>query len=145
MPSPNPCPRWVPWALAGYALAAGILLLSPFGPDVLLGRVTGLIREDLGVAGFRQGWIEAPANVLLFVPLGLLLTLFFRRPWVGVIVAILLSIGAELVQITLPDRLPSLRDVVANALGAAIGAGVAWMLIMVRRRSRRRRSHRRPG
>lgn len=123
------------WALAGYALAAGMLLLSPIGPGRILGAVVAWIRDDLGVTDFRQGWIEAPANVLLFIPLGLLLTLLFRRPWIGVLLAVALSVAAELVQFVLPGRLPSLRDVVANALGAMIGAGIAWLVIMVRHRS----------
>lgn len=130
------------WVLAAYVLAAGILLLSPIGPGRVLGAVIDWIRGDLGVSGFRQGWIEAPANVLLFIPLGLLLTLLFRRPWIGLVVAVLLSIGAEVVQMVLPGRLSSLRDIVANALGAALGAAIAWLVLRRRRRISR---HPSPG
>jgi VanZ family protein len=46
----------------------------------------------------------------------------------------MLSVSAELVQVLLPDRLPSLRDVVANASGAVIGAALAWLYTVSRRR-----------
>jgi hypothetical protein len=126
--------RWVLWAFAAYALAAGVLLLSPIGPGRIVEAIMRWIHEDLGLASFRQGWIEAPANVLLFVPLGLLLTLIFRRPWAGVVLALVMSAGAELVQAVLPSRTASLRDVVANVLGAAIGSLIAWLIIVHRHR-----------
>lgn len=131
--------RWVLWALAVYAIAAAVLLLSPIGPGRIGDAIMRWIHTDLGLTTFRQGWIEMPANVLLFVPLGLLLTLLFRRIWVGVAIALTASAAAELVQAVLPSRTPSLRDVVANVLGAAIGAGIAWLIIAHRRRRERQK------
>jgi glycopeptide antibiotics resistance protein len=122
MPTRAPRPRWAIW------------LLAPAGPGAILGALVEWIRDDLGFADFRQGWIEAPANVVLFIPLGFLLTLLLRRAWVGVLLAVMLSVSAELVQVLLPDRLPSLRDVVANASGAVIGAALAWLYTVSRRR-----------
>lgn len=121
--------RWVLWALVTYAGAAALLLLSPVGPGEIVTAIAGRLRGALGWNEFRGGWIEVPANVLLFVPLGFLLTLLFRRPWVGAAIAVMLSVAAEGTQILLPGRQPSLRDIVANALGALIGAGVAWLIV----------------
>ncbi|MEW1976056.1 VanZ family protein [Microbacterium profundi] len=140
MPTPAPRPRWVLWALVAYAAAAGILLLSPIGPGRILEVVVEWMRDDVGIPGFRQGWIEAPANVVLFIPLGFLLTLLFRKAWAGVLLALVLSVSAELVQALLPARSTSARDVVANALGAVIGAVLAWLFVVLRRGRIRRGS-----
>ncbi|MFS0866267.1 VanZ family protein [Microbacterium sp. 179-B 1A2 NHS] len=125
--------RWVWGALAGYAVLVGVVLLSPLSPSVAIDAVTGWIRDDAGLTRVRQGWVEFGGNIVMFVPLGLLLTLAFRVPWRGVALAVVLSVAAELVQLLLPARMPSIRDVIANALGALLGAGIAWLLI---RRSR---------
>jgi glycopeptide antibiotics resistance protein len=71
---------------------------------------------------------EFSANVLLFVPLGLLATaLLPRLSWVRLALgAVALSVLIELAQtIFRPDRTGSFRDVVANTLGAALGAACA--------------------
>lgn len=130
-------------ALGVYGLCAVALLLSPIGPGELVEMVVAWVRGIPGLGGVRQGWIEFAANILLFVPLGFLLTGLFRRPWWGFALALGLSVAAELVQVLLPARLPSPRDVLANALGAAIGAAFAWLLFIRRSRSGGRRGTRR--
>lgn len=130
--------RWVWWALAAYALAALVVLVAPVSYSEIVVAIWAWSHATLGIGGFGAGWIEFGANILLFLPLGLLLTLLFRRPWVGFAVALGLSFGAELVQILLPSRMASLRDIVANALGAAVGALIAWLIIRRRRFSRSR-------
>ncbi|WP_299955866.1 VanZ family protein [uncultured Modestobacter sp.] len=83
---------------------------------------------------------ERGGNVLLFVPLGLLLCwalprLHRRVVWLLCVAA---SVGIEVTQfLFLPDRYPSVVDVVTNSTGAAIGVGLHWLL------TRRRSSH--PG
>lgn len=124
--------------LAGLGLYAAVVLvvvIAPVSYADVVHAIDDLLREGLGMTWFGSGWIEFAANVLLFVPLGLLLTLLFRRPWIGVVVSVAASVAVELAQLVVPSRQASLRDVVANALGAAIGAAIAWLL--VRRRSRR--------
>jgi hypothetical protein len=122
---------WV--ALGAYGLAALVLLLSPIGPGELVRITTSAVQGVPGLAGVRQGWVEFVANILLFVPLGFLLTGLVRPAWWGVVLALGLSVAAELVQVLLPARLASPRDVLANALGAAIGAALAWVVLIRRR------------
>lgn len=67
---------------------------------------------------------EQFANVLLFVPIGLLLHLALPRvPVTGLLVLLMLSsTGIELAQYAvLPDREPSLIDVLTNTGGGAVG------------------------
>jgi hypothetical protein len=65
---------------------------------------------------------DAILNVLLFMPLGLVLGLRPRRaPWRAWIGLTLLAAAIETAQIFLPGRFPTLSDVIANSMGAAIG------------------------
>ena len=52
----------------------------------------------------------------------------------GAVLGILLSCSVELVQIVIPDRQATIRDVISNAIGAAIGALLAWAIVIRRRR-----------
>lgn len=127
--------RWVVLALVAYAGAVLAVLLLPVGYSEIVHAIGDGIRPVLGRPAFGDGWIELCANVLLFVPLGFLLTLLLRRHWHGVVLALALSAAAELAQVIIPSRQPSLRDVAANLLGAAIGAALAWWLVVRRERA----------
>ncbi|WP_375386200.1 VanZ family protein [uncultured Microbacterium sp.] len=127
--------RWVLIGLGVYGAVIIGLLLAPVSVTGILDLLSSWVRNDLGVTSFGSGWIEFAANILMFVPLGFLLTLLLPKPWQGVLLAIALSIMAEVAQIVIPSRQASLRDVLANATGAAIGAALA--LLVVRRRRRR--------
>lgn len=120
--------------LVVYAAVVVFVLLSPLSYGGFVSTIGNVLRYRVGLTGFGYGWIEFIANILMFLPLGLLLTLVFRHLWRGVALALALSIGAELAQMVIPARLASPRDVLANALGAVIGAGVA--LLMMRWTSR---------
>jgi hypothetical protein len=74
---------------------------------------------------------EFAANIALFVPLGLLGALLVprRRWWLVLVALVALSVGIEALQaIGLPYRRSSLRDVLGNSLGAAIGVGVSLLV-----------------
>jgi len=123
---------WVIAGLAVYAAAVVAVLVLPVSYSSIVNAIGEWLHSSVGLTGFGTGWIEFTANVLMFAPLGFLLTLLFGRPWVGILLALALSVMAELVQIVIPSRQPSLRDILANAAGAAVGAAVAMLL---RRRS----------
>lgn len=67
--------------------------------------------------------VEFGANVVLFVPLGILLAqLLTVHRWLAVVIGMLTSAGIELVHwIALPARTPSGYDVLANTIGAGLG------------------------
>jgi len=93
--------------------------------------------EALGLTP-DQGYdvVQFVANVLLFVPFGVLVLLIWRRATVlrataaGAAAAVLIELLQLLAR---PERLASVQDVVANTLGAAAGAVVVWAV-----RARRR-------
>ena len=64
-------------------------------------------------------------NAMLFVPMGYLLCLWFRRlrkrPWLAVVIFIAVSVGIELLQVWTGLGMADWKDVVSNALGGAVG------------------------
>ncbi len=128
---------WAIVGLAAYGAAVALIVLLPVSYSGIVNGIGDWVRDGLGVTSFGSGWIEFVANILMFVPLGFLLTLLFRHPWYGIALALTLSAAVELVQIVIPSRQPSLRDVLANVLGAAVGAAVAWMVVRRQRRLER--------
>jgi VanZ family protein len=80
-------------------------------------------------------WTDLGLNVLAYVPVGALLTLvlmsFFRARaaalYAGVL-AICLSLSIEVAQVFLPGRIPANVDLLCNAIGAFIGAGLSCLV-----------------
>ena len=97
--------------------------------------------RDLGLpiftfldAAWPRYWtvFDLAVNVLVYLPLGFLLTLSLRRlpgQWIPAITALLLgallSFCLETLQTWLPSRVPSNLDLACNALGASVGAFLA--------------------
>lgn len=82
------------------------------------------------VLDWLSGWgvpityagLEAGANVVMFLPFGVLVGLLVRRSWLVVVLGFALSATIELAQLLfLPSRVPTVQDVVLNTLGAALG------------------------
>lgn len=97
-------------------------------------------RHDLSAVDYSL--IESGANVVLFIPLGLLLALHLRpgRAWIAVAVGALTSCVIELGQLLfLAARYATLEDVAANTTGAALGALIGSLLrALLLARQRRR-------
>ena len=116
-------------ALLVVLLVAIVLTLTPDAPTPglvqfheSLARLVS--RITLGQTDVSVEEAEALANVLLFVPIGLLLRLALPRAWSSLLLALATaaSLGIEVVQyVLLPDRTPSLVDVLTNGGGTAIG------------------------
>lgn len=118
--------------LALYAVALAAIAFWPVPVDR---GVAGPLRAiSAAVPWLSYDVIEVTANVLLFVPLGVLLSLVLTgRRRLVVPIALAVTILIELSQaLFLEARTPSLRDIVANLVGAAIGLGI---VVMVERRS----------
>jgi glycopeptide antibiotics resistance protein len=83
--------------------------------------------------------VEFTANIALFVPLGVLMLMWWRhRGWLhATVVAFATSLTIEVLQQLLrPERFASASDVVANTLGGAVGG---LLVVAGRRLSRRPR------
>lgn len=65
------------------------------------------------------------ANVIMFVPVGVLSGLLWK--WKGVFVAAGLSLGIEILQLVTSRGLCELDDVFHNVIGAVIGVGVVMI------------------
>ncbi|MGM1018134.1 MAG: VanZ family protein [Actinomycetota bacterium] len=121
-----------------FLLALGFLTLWPQRVEdsmpVLLDRVLGFLRDDLAWTWMGFSTLEVLANILVFIPVGILAFVFApRRIWpVAFLVGPLVSIAIELVQgIALPERASTVADVIANSAGATIGVGVALLCTLL--------------
>lgn len=128
----------------GAVVALVTLTPNPVGPG-FEHHVTGLI-EIFHAKGlptwFGFNWLEWVANVVLFIPLGMFVTLLLpqRLQWVALIVLPLISVAIETTQhLFFPARFATVEDVLGNSIGGAIGVLIAWLLrVAVHRRDAKR-------
>lgn len=122
---------WIARALlAGFAVALALIVLLPSDGHRVLGLVHTIatVAAELGVPyRFAFTVIEFGANIALFVPLGVLLPLALGpgrtlTPMGAGLVGLAASLLIELAQLGIPGRVSSPFDVLANTLGAALGA-----------------------
>jgi VanZ family protein len=126
--------------------------MDPTPPDVSSGTSTVTLALDRLAQHPATAWItfdlvEFLANVAMFVPFGLLVVLLVgsRRWWLAVLAGALFTGVIESVQgLFLPARVADPSDLVANTLGALIGAVIALGAQSLRA-SRSRTDGRRPG
>ncbi|NYD68536.1 glycopeptide antibiotics resistance protein [Agromyces atrinae] len=108
-------------------------------PARTAGRVIGLVDIVAGWAGafgvpFDVAYpvLEFSANIALFVPFGILVALSIprsrRRFGMTAALAFLSSCAIELIQLSIPTRVSTVSDVVANTLGGIIGALIIRVL-----------------
>lgn len=137
--------RWCAAALLGlYTLVIVRLTLFPAATET--GTFGLLDRIMTRASGGRLDWgqTEVLANIALFVPAGLLLTVVLSRAWAAAVLCVAASAAIELAQQHfLPSRVASLADVEHNGLGGVLGALVGWPIAHALRTSTRR-SRRRP-
>ncbi|TQL47380.1 VanZ like protein [Homoserinimonas aerilata] len=135
-----------------------VLSLATFGYLAVIGWVT-LGPQPLDGDGRRFLWtairwlqdraatewvtydgVEFTANVLMFVPIGLMLVLLLGRGrwWLAVLLAVVLTVGIETTQLFLRDRVPDARDLVANSIGGFVGVLAALVLTWPKARALRR-------
>lgn len=132
--------RIAPWLLAANCLFLGLIGLWPTPVDRPVAGAIASLLQFLRLAGVPY-WVdyhllEFSANILLFLPLGVLLTAVFapKRWWMAVVLGFTVSSALEAGQmILLDERYPSGLDVLANTAGSLIGA----LLVVTWRKSRR--------
>jgi VanZ family protein len=122
-------PRWARMLLAGYLFALTLIALWPVPVDSGAGPMLRLVGRVLPL--FTHARIEFGANILLFVPLGILLALILTQRHLVVPIAFLATVAIESMQALMIDRrVPSVMDIIANVAGACLGlvivACVEW-------------------
>jgi glycopeptide antibiotics resistance protein len=137
---PPPRRRTRAWALAlGIPFLAGLALLT-LTPSRVEESMPNLLDLVLSIA-HRLGWasldftrLEVLANILVFIPVGILAFLLLpRRVWMlSLLVGPLLSLSIEAAQrIALPHRAATVTDVIANSSGATAGVAFAVLCTLV--------------
>ncbi|MDL2327510.1 VanZ family protein [Ruminococcaceae bacterium OttesenSCG-928-A11] len=114
-------PQSVGRALAGHLSAGEGVNLVPL-------RTIGSYLAQAAMSGGRMALsvVNLAGNVVMFVPLGLMLPLLWRRWqrwWKMLLLAVLLPVGVEVVQLALP-RGVDVDDVLLNAVGIVLGWGL---------------------
>lgn len=111
----------VPHILLGvYVFALTLIAIWPVPVDRGAGPAIRVITRIFPVLTYAR--IEFGANILMFVPLGVLLALILRQRFLVVPIAVVTTVTIESVQgIALALRTPSVMDIVANVTGACIG------------------------
>jgi glycopeptide antibiotics resistance protein len=134
--------RFVVALVVAYVLGLAVLVAAPWGWE--LNRLTvelyTLFRYDWRIApdGIGPEHYGIALNVLVFVPLGAMLAVLTRRPWVSVLVCLVGSTLIELAQWRWLERQGEGSDVLANTFGAGVGVVAVTLLSRARRRSARR-------
>ena len=84
--------------------------------------------REIAVAIDRRLWsyilVEVIGNVAVFIPLGLLFPLLwkrFERFWMSVGICFAISLFIETVQLMIPLRATDVDDIIMNTLGGLIG------------------------
>jgi len=108
-----------------------LLALIAFWPTPVDRGASGLLEAiTRAIPWLTYDVIETTANVALFVPFGVLLALVLPLHR-GLVVPIALATTLVIESgqaLLLSERTPSLRDIVANVLGAAIGLAIVHLM-----------------
>jgi len=125
--------------LSGYAIVLALIAFWPVHVDSGARPLLRAITRAIPLLTYPR--IEFFANVLLFVPLGYLLTLILvRERWMVLPISFLTTVVIETVQaIALSARTPSVLDIIANTAGACAGMLLAaFVELLARSRSQDR-------
>jgi len=131
-PPPRRLTRGIALGIAiPFVAALALLTLTPARVEQSMPNLLDVVLSG----AHRLGWesldftrLEIIANVLVFVPIGILAFILMPRPlWpLAVVLGPALSLAIEVAQrLALPHRAATLTDVIANSGGALIGVFVA--------------------
>lgn len=120
---------WARVLLSAFALTLAFIVLLPSDGNYALGllqRFSGFV-ASYGLPYWLVFYTaEFAANILLFVPFGVLFPIALgkvstRVLRLTVLAGLVLSIAIELAQLMIPGRVSSIMDLIANTLGALAG------------------------
>ena len=128
--------RWAPWLMLVYLVALALIAFWPVPVDRDAHEWLLALIDWVQVHG-APGWVrydlvEFVANIALFVPVGLFVMVVTGggRYWLVVLAGFAASCTIELGQlIFLPNRFATVSDVIANTVGAAVGAALGRILL----------------
>lgn len=155
LPAPDSVPhrRWAAWLLLAYLLPLTVLVLAPRlgenGVPQIADAILAWTRDTGPLPGLRYGVLEAAANILLFAPIGFLVSgMVARRPgsprdlrhgipdWSVWLLTTALSAAIELTQVfLLTERSGTVRDLWCNSAGALAGVLAFRLVQSARHRS----------
>jgi glycopeptide antibiotics resistance protein len=126
--------------LIGYLMTVALVVLWPTPVDRDASGTILQVLAKLHAFGapdwIDYNFVETSANIVMFVPIGLLGGTLLRTGyrWIAVPAAFSVSFLIELVQDTfLPGRFGTMQDVLANTHGAALGLVVLYAFLEYRR------------
>jgi glycopeptide antibiotics resistance protein len=107
--------------LATYVLGLLWLVLFKFSVDI-----PGVLdhqMRSLSLIPFTGGAKEMMSNLVVFIPLGLLLSVNFKRAdfWQKLAFISIFSLAVELIQFVLAIGVSDITDVITNTLGGSLG------------------------
>ena len=113
-----------------YGIALAMIALWPVPVDRGADRFLALVTRLFPVLTYAR--IEFGANILLFIPLGILLTVLVPRArWIVLPIALVATVTIESIQaLVLDQRTPSILDIIANTTGACVGM---LMVVLIER------------
>jgi hypothetical protein len=124
---------WPRALLGGYLLVLTLIALWPVPVDSGAGPLLRAITRVFPVLTYAR--VEFSANIVLFVPLGVLLALILQHRHLVVPLAFLATVTIESMQALMIDkRVPSVMDIIANVAGACLGLVIVAFVEWWRRR-----------
>ena len=121
-------------ALGVYLVFVGFVTLDPTPPDTV---TNPWVLRLLELVPIGYDTLEFVANIGMFVPIGVLVTTLSGHAWLAIAVGIALTCGIEFTQQFLPERFTDVSDLLANTLGAGLGAVVTGAVVRIIHRRRR--------
>ena len=124
---PRPVVAAARWLFPAYLVVLALIVFLPAREAGRLTGVVGWLALLVGKLGIPVDpayvVLEFTANILLFLPFGLLATVAYPRlrPVLVIAIGFASSVVIELVQLAIPSRYATVSDVIANTVGAAIG------------------------
>jgi glycopeptide antibiotics resistance protein len=133
-------------ATFGYLAVVAWITLGPQplddeGRGALL-RVIRWLQAREATSWVTYDGVEFTANVLMFLPIGLMFVLLLgrRRWWAAILLGVALTVAIESTQLFLHDRVPDARDLLSNSIGATLGVFAALLVTWPKAHALRRRS-----
>ena len=124
---PRPVVGAARWLFPAYLVVLALIVFLPAREAGRLTGVVGWLALQVGKLGIPVDpayvVLEFTANIVLFLPFGLLATVAYPRlrPVVVIAIGFASSVVIELVQLAIPSRYATVSDVIANTVGAVIG------------------------